>query len=185
MVKNKLNIKVMDLVKFKEDILKELRIRKLGKGDTPILYRLQNHLNNLDGNWSVNSILQKTNMDVEFYASMVYQIVYPAKKKLLLNIFLDNNEIVGKTTRQKIQNLVIKIGSNKISMLKNNGRFVYKKDILKTKENSYKDISDSYVFDTSFGGVGTTSSIQSFIQEIKNQLKLNIEFKYEETYSYN
>lgn len=175
----------MNLVKFKEDILKELRIRKLGKGDTPILDRLQNHLNNLEGECSVDSMLQKTNMDVEFYASMVYQIVYPAKKKLLLNIFLDNNKIIGKTSRQKIQNLVIKIGSNKISKLKNNGRFVYKKDILKTKGNAYKAVNDSYAFDTSFGGVGTTSSVQSFIQEIKNQLKLNIEFKYEETYSYN
>jgi|TARA_B110001454_G_scaffold137452_1_gene127773 hypothetical protein len=129
----------MNLVKFKEDILKELRIRELGKGDTPILDRLQIHLNNLEGECSVDSMLQKTNMDVEFYASMVYQIVYPAKKIQKFSIEVDGKLLKEeKNPKQTGVALLRELGVNILKSHPKYGKFIFesKEDFMKKYSNN-------------------------------------------------
>jgi hypothetical protein len=116
---------------------------------------------------------------------MLYQIVYPARKKNSLKVLFEGEEIKGTTDRAKIQNLVIKLGVDKINKLKTYSRFLYKKDIGEVVGNAYKVIDEKYSFDTSFGGVGASSSGKYFVKEVKDILKLDIKFIYEETFSYN
>ena len=175
----------MDLIKFKKDIEKELELKILDKGETPILNRLQTHLDHLTQEYNLSTMLNPKNIEHELYLSMVYQIIYPARKKNIFKIFYDNVEIKGATDRAKIQNLVTKIGVNNIQKLKTYKRFLYKKDIGEVVGNAYKVVGNNHSFDTSFGGVGASSSGRYFVKEIQEVLKLNVEFKYEETFSYN
>jgi hypothetical protein len=46
-------------------------------------------------------------------------------------------------------------------------------------------VGENHSFDTSFGGVGASSVGRYFIKEVGDTLKLDIKFKYEETFSYN
>jgi hypothetical protein len=114
---------------------------------------------------------------------MVYQIVHPSRPKKHIKITFDNVEILGKNTREKIKNLVIKIGVDKIQSLPTYHRFLYKKDIGDVVGNAYKIVDENHFFDTSFGGVGATSLFTYFATEVKKTHKLDIE--YEETFSYN
>ena len=175
----------MDLNTFLKDIEKELELNILKKGETPILDRLQIHLDNLDGDFNLATMLNPKNLKVELYLSMLYQIVYPAKKRTTFNIIYEGQEIEGKTAREKIQNLNIKVGANNIKKLKTYSRFLYKKDIGEVVGNAYKIIDENHSFDTSFGGVGASSVGKYFIKELKSTLKLNIEIRYEKTFSYN
>ncbi len=175
----------MNLVKFKKDIEKELEISILKNGETPILDRLQTHLDNLKQEYNLATMLNPQNIQHELYLSMLYQIVYPARKKNIFKIVYDGEVINGKTDRSKIQNLIIKIGSDKIKKLPTYSRFLYKKDIGEVVGNAYKVIDNNYSFDTSFGGVGASSSGRYFVKELKETLKLKVEFTYEETFSYN
>ena len=176
----------MNLDKFLKDVERELELRMLKKGETPILDRLQIHIDNLDNkDYGLDTLLNPNNIKHELYVSMLYQIVYPSKKKTTFNIIYEGQEIEGKTHREKIQNLSIKVGANNIKKLKTYSRFLYKKDIGEVVGNAYKIIDENHSFDTAFGGVGASSVLKSFIKELKSTLKLNIEIRYEETFSYN
>lgn len=175
----------MDLIQFKKDIEKELELSILGNGETPILDRLQIHLDNLSQEYNLSTMLNPQNIQHELYLSMIYQIVYPAKKRNIFKIFYNGKEIEGNTDRAKIQNLVIEVGVENIKKLKSNKRFLYKKNIDEVVGNAYKVVDENHSFDTSFGGVGASTMGRYFINEIKDTLNLDIEIKYEETFSYN
>tara|TARA_R110000764_G_scaffold176354_1_gene262595 strand:+ start:204 stop:725 length:522 start_codon:yes stop_codon:yes gene_type:complete len=173
----------MDLQQFYKDIERELELSILGKGQTPILDRLEIHLDALDTDYNLATMLSPKNLNVELYLSMVYQIVNPSRPKKHIKITFDNVEILGKNTREKIKNLVIKIGVDKIQSLPTYHRFLYKKDIGDVVGNAYKIVDENHFFDTSFGGVGATSLFTYFATEVKKTHKLDI--GYEETFSYN
>tara|TARA_B110000908_G_C9946635_1_gene310658 strand:+ start:45 stop:566 length:522 start_codon:yes stop_codon:yes gene_type:complete len=173
----------MDLQQFYKDIERELELSILGKGQTPILDRLRIHLGTLNTDYNLATMLNPKNLNVELYLSMVYQIVNPSRPKKHIKITFDNVEILGKNTREKIKNLVIKIGVDKIQSLPTYHRFLYKKDIGDVVGNAYKIVDENHFFDTSFGGVGATSLFTYFATEVKKTHKLDI--GYEETFSYN
>ena len=175
----------MDLKKFIKDIEKELGLRILNKNETPILDRLEIHLEQLDKEYNLATMLNPQNLKSELYLSMLYQIIHPAKKKNIFNIIYEGQGIEGKNDREKIQNLASKIGADNIKKLKNYSKFLYKKDIGEVVGNAYKVIDENHSFDTSFGGVGASSVGRYFVKELKSTLKLNIEFTYEKTFSYN
>jgi len=170
---------------FKDSIEKELENQIKGINSTPILDRLQIHFNSLEEDTQINDLLTEQNMGSNNFLSMLYQIVSPAKKKIQLSITLDGILIKGKSGRDKIQNLVKKVGVENVKKLKTYSRFVYKNDMGDVIGNAYKIINDTYSFDTSFGGVGATASIEYFIKELVTELNLKVEFKNEETFSYN
>ena len=176
----------MKYQKFLNEIERELELRMLEKGETPILDRLQIHIDNLDNkDYGLDTLLNPNNIKHELYVSMLYQIVYPAKSKNIFTITYEGQEIEGKNDREKIQNLAIKIGADDIKKLKTYSKFLYKKNIGEVVGNAYKIIDKNHSFDTSFGGVGASSVGRYFVKELKNTLKLNIEFTYEKTFSYN
>ena len=174
---------MMDLVQFKEDIGNEIPLKVKFGGETPILDRLQIHLDNLDKPLTLGDLLNSKNMEHEFYISMLYQIVYPAKKKNDLKIYLNGEEVEGKSIRNKIQNTVIKVGADVIKTLKTHSKFLYKKDIAEVVGNAYKVIDDHHSFDTSFGGVGASSVGVYFIKELQS-IGVDIKLENYETYSY-
>ena len=67
----------MDLNKFLKDIERELELDILKKGETPILDRLQTHLDNLDGDFNLATMLNPKNLKVELYLSLLYRIINP------------------------------------------------------------------------------------------------------------
>ena len=71
---------------FKEEILQDGKNRELGK-PTPILDRLQIHLNTLSNPLKVNDIISEKNLENEVLFSLLHQVVYPAKKKNILTFF--------------------------------------------------------------------------------------------------
>jgi len=172
------------LEQFKKDIDCELTLSILEKGKTPILDRLQMHLDNLDEDYNLSTMLNIKNLDVELYLSMLYQIVYPSKKKIQLSITLDGILIKGKSDRDKIQNLVKKVGVENVKKLKTYSRFVFKNDMGNVIGNAYKIIDDTYSFDTSFGGVGATAIIEYFIKELVTELNLDVDLKIQTEYQY-
>lgn len=177
----------MNLERFKKDIELELETKILNANTpTPILDRLQTHLDTLENKFDLYSqMLNPKNLENEMYLSMLYQIIYPAKKRVEFKIYLDDEEIIGKTGREKIMKLVKIIGSEKIKKLKRYNKFLNKKEIGEAVGNAYKIIDEKYSFDTSFGGVGASSMGKYFINELKQQLNLNVKYTINETFSYN
>jgi hypothetical protein len=168
---------------FKEEILQDGKNRELGK-PTPILDRLQIHLNTLSNPLKVNDIISEKNLENEVLLSLLHQVVYPAKKKNILRIVLDGKEIEGKKSREKIQNLIKNIGVKKISTLPKFGKFLFKTNDKKDMHNAYKIIDKDHSFDTHFGDIRIGSIAPSFEEELKKHLKLNIKFQYKEIYNY-
>lgn len=79
----------MNLKKFREDIEKELELRILNKNNTPILERLEIHLEQIDKKYNLATMLNPQNIKSELYLSMLYQIVHPAKKIQKFSIEVD------------------------------------------------------------------------------------------------
>ena len=173
------------LEQFKNNIEKELENQIKGINSTPILNRFRVHLDSLDGDFNLANMLFEKNIKSELYLSMLYQIIYPAKKKTELSIILDGILIKGESCRDKIQNLVKEVGVGNVKKLKKYSRFIYKNDIGDVIGNAYKTIDDKHSFDTSFGGVGATIKMGSFIKELVTELNLKVELRNEETFSYN
>ena len=173
------------LLEFKEEIREEYS-RYYTKGiKGPILNRLQIHLDSIGNkDYKLSNYIDNGKMDHELYVGMIYDLFHLAKKKSIFNIIYEGQAIEGKNDREKIQNLTIKIGADNIKKLKSHSRFLYKKDIGEVVGNAYKVIDENHSFDTSFGGVGTSPAGKYFVKELKSTLKLNIEFTYEETFSY-
>lgn len=177
----------MNLERFKKDIELELETKILNTDTpTPILDRLQIHLDTLENKFDLYSqMLNPNNLKNEMYLSMLCQIIYPARKRSEFKIYLDNKEITGKTGREKITKLVKLIGSERLKQLDVYSRFLYKKDVGEVVGNAYKVVDKDYIFDTSFGGVGASSTGKYFIKEIKQQLNLDVKYVINETFSYN
>jgi hypothetical protein len=175
----------MNLKEFEQNIEKELELRMLNKNNTPILDRLEIHLEQLDKEYNLATMLNPQNLKSKLYLSMLYQIIYPAKIKNKFYIKYQGKQIEGETDREKVQNLVISIGTKNIQKLKSYNKFLYKKNIGEVVGNAYKVVDNNHSFDTSFGGVGSSSKIKGFIKEIKDILNLDVEIIYEKTFSYN
>lgn len=173
----------MDLEKFREELKQEMLAGMRGD-KTPILDRFQAHLDNVGGNkYKMDHLLNLDLLASDLWVSMLHQIIYPAKKKNILRIYLNGKEIEGKTIRNKIQNLVIKVGVDVVKQLKIHSKFLYKKDIGEVVGNAYKVVDENHSFDTSFGGVGASSVGVYFIKELQS-IGIDIKLENYETYSY-
>lgn len=129
----------MDLVQFRDNIKKEYELRMLNEGNTPILDRLELHLKQLDKKYSLETMLNPKNIQHELYLSMVYQIVYPAKKIQKLIIKVDNKTLSEqKNNKQKGIALLKELG---IKVLKSHPK--YSKYIFNSKEEFYKNYSNN------------------------------------------
>lgn len=177
----------MDLEKFLKDIEKELELRILGKEKTPVLDRLQIHLDNLEEDYNLSTMLNPKNLKVELYVSMLYQIVYPAKSKNTLCLEYNGNFIEGKDNTQCLIKLINTIGPEIIS------KTPYKEFI--TEEipeflnknilpSSYKLLKNGKYFDRSFGGKGINNHIKFFIKDLNDILNLNILCRFERKIEY-
>jgi hypothetical protein len=180
------------LEQFKESIEKELINRLKEKvNSTPILDRLQIHFDSLEENTEVGYLLTEQNMKSNNFLSLLYQVVYPVSAKRIPSLFLNNKEIVGSNTREKLQKLIINIGSEKISTLPNYSKFLFKTESIvsstwaKREQNMYKQIDNDYSFDVSMGDINITNELDSLSNEIKEHLNLNIEYKVQTIYKYN
>lgn len=167
----------MDLVKFKEELRKEAVIRHLDKGgDTPMLDRLQIHLDQLEG-YSIEKMLSPKNLKSDLYLSMLYQIIYPAKTKKTLYLEYQNIPILGKNNTECLIKLINLINPKLISQTSYKEFLVdeipkfLSKNIL---PSSYKRLKNGQFFDRSFGGKGINNHIKFFIRDINKELGLNI-----------
>lgn len=174
------------LKQFKKSIEKEL-INQLEEkvNSTPILDRLQIHFDSLEENTEVGWILTEKNMKSNNFLSLLYQVVYPVSVKRIPSLFLNNKEIVGSSTREKLQKLIINIGSEKISTLPNYSKFLFKTESINHQQNIYKQIDNDYSFDVSMGDINITDGLDSLSNEIKEHLNLNVEYKVQTIYKYN
>tara|TARA_B110000211_G_scaffold154065_1_gene174876 strand:- start:176 stop:724 length:549 start_codon:yes stop_codon:yes gene_type:complete len=178
------------LEQFKKSIEKELINRLKEKvNSTPILDRLQIHFDSLEENTEVGYLLTEQNMKSNNFLSLLYQVVYPVSVKRIPSLFLNNKEIVGSNTREKLQNLIVNIGSKKVSTLPNYSKFLFKTKSINHQKNIsrsyYKQIDNDYSFDVSMGDINITNELDSLSNEIKEHLNLNIEYKVQTIYKYN
>lgn len=129
----------MDLKKFLKDIEKELELDILKEGETPILNRLQIHIDNLDENYNLATVLNPKNLKVELYLSMLYQIVYPARKIQKFSIEVDGK--ILKEEKNPKQTGVSLLRELDIDILKNHPK--WGKYIFNNKEEFYKKYSNN------------------------------------------
>jgi len=129
----------MDLEKFLKDIEKELELRILGKGKTPILDRLQIHLDNLEEDYNLSTMLNPKNLKVELYVSMLYSIVYPAKKIQKFSVEVDGRKLKEeKNPKQTGVALLKELGTDVLINHPKWGKYVFK-----NKEEFYKKYSNN------------------------------------------
>ena len=129
----------MDLKKFIKDIEKELELRMLNKSNTPILDRLEIHLEQLDKEYNLATMLNPQNLKSELYLSMLYQIVYPAQKVQKLSIEVDNKILPEeKNAKQSGVSLLKTLGAK---FLINHPK--YQKYIFNSKNEFYKKYSNN------------------------------------------
>tara|TARA_R110000803_G_scaffold38685_1_gene83629 strand:+ start:201 stop:755 length:555 start_codon:yes stop_codon:yes gene_type:complete len=130
---------MVSLEQFKKDIESELTLSILEKGKTPILDRLQIHLDNLGEDYNLSTMLNPKNLDVELYLSMLYQIVYPAKKIQKFSIEVDGQLLKEeKNPKQTGVALLRELG---IGILKQHPK--YGKYVFKSKEEFYSKYSNN------------------------------------------
>ena len=73
----------MDLDKFKIKIKLELENRISGKGKTPILDKFELNLEELKGDYTLDTLLNEDNMKHELWVSMLFRIAkHPPRKKV-------------------------------------------------------------------------------------------------------
>lgn len=177
----------MNLKKFLKDIEKELELDILKEGETPILNRLQIHLDNLDEDYNLATMLNPKNLKVELYLSMLYQIVYPAKSKNTLYLEYNGVSMEGKDNTQRLIKLIDSIGPERIyqttykEFIKDQIPKFLTKNIL---PSSYKLLKNNKYFDRSFGGKGINNHIKTFIKDLNEQLNLNIKYKFKQKIEY-
>ena len=129
----------MDLQQFYKDIKRELELNSLGKGQTPILDRLRIHLDALDTDYNLATMLSPKNLNVELYLSMVYQIVFPAKKIQKFSIEVDGKLLKEeKNPKQTGVALLRELGVNILKSHPKYGKFVFesKEDFMKKYSNN-------------------------------------------------
>tara|TARA_R110000744_G_scaffold366824_1_gene476079 strand:- start:114 stop:647 length:534 start_codon:yes stop_codon:yes gene_type:complete len=173
------------LKSFRNSIEKEFENKHIGLNLTPILDRLQIHFDSLGDHTLINDLLTEQNMRSNNFLSLIYQVVYPVSVKRIPSLFLNNKEIVGSNTREKLQKLIINIGSKKISTLPNYSKFLFKTESINRQQNIYKQIDNDYSFDISMGDINITDELDSLSNEIKEYLNLNVEYKVQTIYKYN
>ena len=156
------------LEQFKEDIRKELILDHLGKGETPILNRLRIHLDNLDEDYSLETMLHPNGIKYELYLSMLYQIVYPSKPTYKRLIKFEGEEIVGKSSQEKLYKVIKILGIENIQKLPLGSKFLFQTNIEDIVR--FKPIGKGYVFDITFKGVGASQGGESFIKEVNKIL---------------
>ena len=173
----------MDLNKFLKEIERELELDILKKGETPILDRLQIHLDNLDGDFNLATMLNPKNLKVELYLSMLYQIVYPSKIKKILHIDVDGIQIIGGNNREKLINFIKLVGAKNISHYpKYSHLFHSVNEISHIKSSTFKSIGSDLMFDISFGGAGTINQYAKFTEDINSILTQDIKVHFTSTY---
>lgn len=169
----------MNLKKFLKDIEKELELDILKEGETPILNRLQIHLDNLDEDYNLATMLNPKNLKVELYLSMLYQIVYPAKKIQKFSIEIDGKILKEeKNPKQTGERLLKELD---INILKNHPK--WGKYVFTTKEEFYKKYSNNVTLLETNGvylsvlhilyskGTNTLDKITNFIESINEHLQ--------------
>ncbi len=176
----------MELENFKKELEKEY-YNKINNKDIlyPILDRVQIHLENLSGNYTLEQILSPNNLNHEIYLSLLYNLIFPIKYKKSIMIKFDGEIIEGKNERVKIQNIVIKVGVKRILELEKYKKFIIHKNNLKNVSSIYREVGNGYYFDTSFNFTGATSNFKAFIKEIKDKFNLNIQYEIKKIPCYN
>lgn len=72
----------MDLDKFKTKIKLELENRVSGRGKTPILDKFELHLEELEGDYTLDTLLNEDNMKHELWVSMLYRLAWGVRKQV-------------------------------------------------------------------------------------------------------
>ena len=106
---------------------------------------------------------------------MLYQIIYPSKRSRGLSAFLYGEVVEGENSREIVQNVVRKIGSEKILTLPNYGKHMHKTSTINSNLTIYKKIDDIYSFDVSFGDNNILDVFPKFCSEVREELNIMIE----------
>jgi len=131
---------MMNLEKFKEELKQEMIADEFKTGETPIMDRLQIHLNNVEGEkYEMGHLLNPDCLNSDLWLSMLYQIAYPAKKVQKFTIELDGEMLEeGKNPKQTGMILLKALG---VDVLKNHPKFG--KYVFSSKEEFYKKFSNN------------------------------------------
>lgn len=90
----------MDLDKFKRKIKLELENRVSGRGKTPILDKLELHLEELKGDYTLDMLLDEDNMKHELWVSMLFRIAKHPPRRKVDDEFVTSWIEEGKTLQQ-------------------------------------------------------------------------------------
>ena len=90
----------MDLDKFRIKIKLELENRISGRGKTPILDKFELHLEELKGDYTLDTLLNEDNMKHELWVSMLFRIAKHPPRKKVDDEFILNWINLGNTLQQ-------------------------------------------------------------------------------------
>lgn len=179
---------MMNLEKFKEELKQEMIADEFKTGETPIMDRLQMHLNNVEGEkYEMGHLLNPGCLNSDLWLSMLYQIAYPAKVRKAFCFKYENIVIEEKDNTKCLITLINNIGVDKVKTTQHS-RFIFSqipsyfpKNVL---PSSYKKLSNGEYFDRSFGGKGINNHIKYFIDSLNEELGLDIEFTFKDKVEY-
>jgi hypothetical protein len=169
----------MNLKKFIEDIEKELELRILNKNNTPILDRLEMHLEQLDEPYNLATMLNPQNVKSELYLSMLYQIAHPAKKIQKFSIEVDNKILPEEKNRKQAGISLLKVLGTEV--LINHPQ--YQKYVFNSPNEFYKKYANNVTLLEINGlhlsvlhilysnGKNTLEKFQNFINSINEHLQ--------------
>jgi len=177
----------MNLEKFREELKQEMLAGMRG-GETPIIDRLQVHLDNVKGDkYKMGQLLNLDYLASDLWLSFLYQIVYPAKIRKAFQFKYENQIIEEKDNTKCLIKLINIIGVSKIKTTQHS-QFIFSKIPTHFPKNvlpsSYKQLSNGEYFDRSFGGKGINNYIKYFVDSLNEELGLNIEFSFKEKIEY-
>lgn len=172
------------LLEFKEATRKEYALYYIKGIKGPILERLQIHLNSLDNkDYEFSNLFVPKNMESELYLSILYQIVYPSKPTYKRLIKFEGEEIVGKSSSEKLFKVINILGVENIKKLPTGSKYLFQTDIKDTVR--FKPIGEGYMFDITFKGVGASQGGEFFIKEVNKilpkvdlSIETQVEYKY-------
>lgn len=178
----------MNLEKFKEELRQEMIADEFGTGRTPIMNRLQSHLDNVEGNkYEVGHLLHPDRISNDLWLSMLYQIIYPAKVRKAFCFEYKGKVIEEKDNTKCLITLINSIGVDKIKTT-SNSQFIFSQIPTSFPKNvlpsSYKKLDNGEYFDRSFGGKGINNHIKYFINSLNEELGLNVKFSFKDKIEY-
>ena len=178
------------LLEFKEAVREEFARYHVKGIKGPLLDRLQIHLDTLDTDYDFYNLFVAKNMESELYLSMLYQIIYPAKKIQKFSIEVDGK--ILKEEKNPKQTGVALLKELDINILKTHPKFG--KYVFNTKEEFYEKYSNNVTLLEVSGvylsvlhilyssGNNTLDKITNFIENINKHLKYQKIKIYDDSY---